>query len=142
LVPLLAVAVILGVSGIHGRRTHDPDRAMQALDVLAETEDARVAKAELDSFLQSGWVGWDVKTAVEIACGTIHARNIADPVLCVTRSRNIVFGHLLREQVAYRNYTLLAWSALAPALAFCVLGALLLARSRARPRPPAPDRVA
>ena len=45
LVPLLAVAVVLGVSGVHGRRTHDPERAARAVEILAPTDDPAVGQA-------------------------------------------------------------------------------------------------
>jgi hypothetical protein len=130
-VPLLAVAVILSVSGIHGRRTHDPVRATNARDILAPTQDVRVAQSELDAFFETGWVGWDVKTQVEIACGTTRAREIANPLLCLERSRSIVFNHQCNEERHYRTYTWLAWSSIVPALAVVLLGGLqLTARSR------------
>ena len=53
LVPLVAVTVVLGVSGVHGRRTHDPERAAHAIEILAPTEDPIVAKSELDTFFES-----------------------------------------------------------------------------------------
>ena len=130
LVPLVAVTIVLGVSGIHGRHTHDPARAERALDLLLLTQDERVAKAELDAFFETGFVGWDVKTAVEIECGTTRARAVAEPVLCVTKSRTIVFNHLCNEQQTYRTYTMLAWSALAPGLLVIMLGVLQLAAAR------------
>ena len=63
LVPLLAVAVVLGVSGVHGRRTHDPERAARAVEILAPTDDPSVAKSELDTFFETGWVGWELDTS-------------------------------------------------------------------------------
>ena len=135
LVPLLAVAVALGATGIHGRRTHDPDRAARAVEILAETEDAAVARTELESFFESGWVGWDVKTAVEFACSTVEGRKIREPLLCLARARYITHVHLSREQDVYRRYGWLAWAAVVPLLLVALLGASVLAelaRSRRR----------
>jgi hypothetical protein len=138
LVPLLAVAVALGATGIHGRRTHDPSRAARAVEILAPTDDPGVARAELETFFETGWVGWDVKTAVEIACGTIRGRNIADPVGCVAIVRTIAYDHECREQRAYRTYTWLAWAALVPLLVAVGVAASVLARAAAaRRKPPA-----
>ena len=134
IVPLVAVTVILFVSGVHGRHTHDPDRAAHALDILAPTDDPRVAGAELDAFFQTGWVGWDVKTAVEISCGTVQGRNIADPVRCVALARSIAYDHECREQSAYRTYTWLAWAAVVPLLLAVLLGASVLAGIARRKR--------
>ena len=137
LVPLVAVAVTLGVSGLHGRRTHDPERAVQALELLVPTDDPLVAKAELDTFFESGWVGWDVKTAVEILCGTVGGRVVSDPVLCLAKSRALVTMHEAHERRTFRTYTWLAWSALAPSLVVVVLGALAVARRRRPSEEPA-----
>ena len=139
MVPVLAVAVVLSVSGVHGRRTHDPERAARALEILTPTDDTRVAIAELDAFFQTGWVGWDVKTQVEIACGTTRPHHMTDPVRCVQRSHGIVFEHLCSEQTTFRNYTILAWSALVPGLVAVVLGAALLAGRARRKVRPAPE---
>ena len=139
LVPLLAVAVALGATGIHGRRTHDPARAARAVEILALTEEAAAARIELETFFETGWVGWDVKTAVEFACGTVRGKNIQDPVQCLARARSITYDHECREQGAYRNYTLLAWAALVPLLLAVVFGASIVARAAAaRRKPPAP----
>jgi hypothetical protein len=127
LVPLLAVAVALGATGIHGRRTHDPERAARAVEILADTGDVEVAREELESFFQSGWVGWDVKTAVEFACATVEGHKIREPLLCLARARYITHAHLSREQEVYRRYGWLAWAAVAPLLIAGVLGASLLA---------------
>jgi hypothetical protein len=127
LVPLLAVAVALGATGIHGRRTHDPERAARAVEILVETTDAGVARSELESFFESGWVGWDVKTAVEFACSTVEGRKIREPLLCLARARYITQAHLTREQDVHRRYGWLAWAAVLPTLVACVLGASLLA---------------
>lgn len=133
-VPLLAVAVALGATGIHGRRTHDPERAARAVEILAETEDVAVARAELESFFESGWVGWDVKTVVEFACSTVEGRTIRDPLLCLARARYITHGHLVREQDVYRRYGWLAWAAVVPLLLGGVLGASVLAELARRRR--------
>lgn len=127
LVPLLAVAVALGATGIHGRRTHDPERAARAIEILAETQDVAVARSELETFFASGWVGWDVKTAVEFACSTVEGRKIPNPLLCLARARYITHGHLAREQDVYRRYGWLAWAAVVPLLLAGVLGASVLA---------------
>lgn len=128
--PLVAVAVILSVTGIHGRRTHDPQRAANALDILAPTENVRVAQSELDAFFETGWVGWDVKTHVELACGSTRAREIADPVLCLSRARGIVYEHQCTDQRHYRTYTWLAWCSLVPGLAAVLVGGMQLANRR------------
>jgi hypothetical protein len=136
LVPLLAVAVALGATGIHGRRTHDPARAARAVEILAAADDEATARVELETFFETGWVGWDVKTAVEFACGTIRGKNIQDPVECLARARSIAYGHECREQGAYRNYTWLAWTAVVPLLlaiviaGFVVAGAVAARRKR------------
>jgi hypothetical protein len=132
LVPLLAVTIILGVSGVHGRNTHDPDRAKHALDILALTSDPLIAKDELHTFFETGWVNWDVKTAVEIACGTARGWNVADPVGCVGRAHGIVLVHEMNEERTYRTYTWLARSAVAPALVVIFLAGMQLAPSRRR----------
>jgi len=134
LVPLLAVAVALGATGIHGRRTHDPARAAKAVEILAATEDEPAARIELETFFETGWVGWDVKTAVEFACGTIRGKNIQDPVACVARARSITYDHECREQGVYRTYTWLAWAALVPLLAAVVVGAFVVAGAAAARR--------
>ena len=134
LVPLVAVAVALGATGIHGRRTHDPERAAQAVEILAPTDDVGVARTELEAFFESGWVDWSVKTAVEITCATVRGRNIKDPLGCVTLARTITFQHECRERDVYRTYTWLAWAALAPLLVAAVLGASLLAELARRKR--------
>ena len=135
-VPLLAVAVALGATGIHGQRTHDPERAARAVAILAETEDPTIARAELESFFESGWVGWDVKTAVEFACATVRGRNIRDPLLCLSRARWITYSHQYREQDVHRRYGWLAWAAVAPFAVVVALGLATLAevlrRKRAR----------
>ena len=130
LVPLVAVAVVLGVSGIHGRRTHDPERALQALEILAPTQDPVVAKSELDSFFESGWVSWEVKTAVETLCGTVRGIIVSDPVSCLSKSRSIVTAHESRERRTHQTYTWLAWSAVVPALLAVILGFLQIAARR------------
>lgn len=139
LVPLLAVAVALGATGIHGRRTHDPERAAKAVEILAATEDEPTSRIELETFFETGWVGWDVKTAVEFACGTVRGKNIQDPVECLTRARSIAYDHLCREQGVYRTYTMLAWSAVVPLLAAAIVAGLVVAGAAAsrRKRPPA-----
>ena len=134
LVPLLAVAVALGATGIHGRRTHDPERAVRAVEILAETEDVTVARTELESFFASGWVGWDVKTAVEFACASVEGRKIRDPLLCLARARYITHAHLAREQDVYRRYGWLAWAAVVPLLLVALLGASVLAELARRKR--------
>jgi hypothetical protein len=134
LVPLLAVAVALGATGIHGRRTHDPERAARAIEILAETGDVAVARSELESFFESGWVGWDIKTAVEFACSTVEGQAIRDPLLCLARARYITHVHLSREQDVYRRYGWLAWAAVAPLLIAAVLGASVLAELARRRR--------
>lgn len=134
LVPLLAVAVALGATGIHGRRTHDPSRAAEAVRILAPTQDPDVARAELEPFFETGWVGWDVKTAVEISCGSPAGRNVVDPVRCVTLARYIAYDHQCREQSAYRTYTWLAWAAVVPLLLALVVGASVLAGIARRKR--------
>lgn len=134
LVPMIAVAIALGATGIHGRRTHDPERAARALELLAPTTDPALATAEIGAFFESGWVGWDVKTAVEITCGTIRGRHLGDPVGCLALSRSIVLEHECDERNVHRTYTRLAWSALAPALGAAVLGALQLVRVTRRKR--------
>lgn len=139
LVPLLAVAVALGATGIHGRHTHDPARAARAVEILALTEDEPAARVELETFFETGWVGWDVKTAVEFACGTVRGKNIGDPVRCVAAARSIVYTHECREQGAYRTYTWLAWAALVPLLAAVVIAAAVVTGAAAarRKRPAA-----
>jgi len=139
LVPLVAVTVALGVAGIHGRRTHEPFRAARALETLQPTTSTRIAVAELDAFFEGGWVGWDVKTAAEIACGGVEARHVSDPLLCLARARAIVVAHERRERETYRNYTVVAWSALVPGLALLVVTVLLVldASRRKRERPAA-----
>ncbi len=134
LVPLLAVAVALGATGIHGRRTHDPSRAAEAVEILALTQDPALARAELEPFFETGWVGWDVKTAVEISCGTVAGRNIADPVRCLALARSIAYDHECREQRVYRTYTWLAWAAVVPLLVAVVLAAALLVDAARRER--------
>jgi hypothetical protein len=135
LVPLLAVAVALGATGIHGRRTHEPERAVRAGELLAPTEDEMVARTELESFFESGLVGWDVKTGVEITCGTIRGRNVPDPLRCVAQARSLVYGHECRERDAFRTYTWLGWASLVPLLVALGVATSLLAemmRSRRR----------
>ena len=127
LVPLLAVAVALGATGIHGRRTHDPTHAARAVEILAPTVDPAVARVELETFFETGWVGWDVKTAVEFACGTVRGHNVADPVGCVLAARAIVYTHECQDQDAYRRYTWLAWSAMVPFAAALVIAAFVVA---------------
>lgn len=134
LVPLLAVAIALGATGIHGRRTHEPERAARALAILAPTGDPRLAESEIVTFFESGWVGWDVKTAVEITCGTVRAHYLSDPVRCLVGARAIVFEHECREQRAFQSYTRLAWSALVPALLAVVLGVMQVAAVTRRKR--------
>jgi hypothetical protein len=126
-VPLLAVAVALGATGVHGRRTHDPERAVRAGELLAATDDEGVARAELEAFFESGWVGWDVKTGVEIACATVNGRNIKEPLECLSRARAITYGHECRERDVYRHYGWLAWAALVPLLGAALLGVSALA---------------
>jgi hypothetical protein len=135
IVPLAAVAVVLAASGIHGRRTHDPERAARALELLAPTDNARVAKAELAAFFETGWVGWDVKTDIELRCGNDRARSVPDPPACLTVARDIVLEHEQHERAKFRTYTFLAWSSLAPGLAALVLGLMQIARRRARKEP-------
>ena len=89
---------------------------------------------ELETFFETGWVGWDVKTAVEFACGTIRGKNIQDPVACVARARSITYDHECREQGVYRTYTWLAWAALVPLLAAVVVGAFVVAGAAAARR--------
>jgi hypothetical protein len=79
-------------------------------------------------------VGWDVKTDVELECGGDRARNVADPARCLSRARDIVQNHELRERVTFRSYTFIAWSALVPGLTALVLGLLLLSGTTARKR--------
>jgi hypothetical protein len=138
LVPLLAVGVALGATGIHGRRTHDPTHAARAVEILAPTDDPAVARVELETFFETGWVGWDVKTAVEFACGTVRGRNIADPVSCVAAARSIAYTHECQDQNAYRTYTWLAWAALVPfafaaVIASFVIAGVVAARRKRRP---------
>lgn len=134
IVPLLAVAVALGATGIHGRRTHDPERAARAVAILAPTGDVAVARTELETFFESGWVGWDVKTGVEITCGTIRGKNVADPVRCVQAARTLTYEHECNERDVYRTYTWLAWAALVPLFAAAALGASALAELARRKR--------
>ncbi len=134
LVPLLAVAAALGATGIHGRRTHDPARAQRAMEILAPTDDVNVARAELESFFETGWVGWDVKTAVEISCGSHRARTIGDPVGCAAYARIITYDHQSRERGIYRTYTWLAWASLVPLLLAVALAASTLAGAARRRR--------
>lgn len=134
LVPLLAVAVALGATGIHGQRTHDPARAAKAVEILADAEDERTSRVELETFFETGWVGWDVKTAVEFACGTVRGKNIQDPVECLARARSIAYDHECREQGVYRTYTWLAWAALVPLLAAGIVAAFLVAGAAAARR--------
>lgn len=134
LVPLLAIAVALGATGIHGRRTHDPERAVKALASLPPTEDPVSAQAELAQFFDEGWVGWDVKTTVEIVCGTIRGRNVPNPVWCLPRARMIVSDHEERERRVHRTYTSLAWIALLPGLIASVLLAMQMAEMLAARR--------
>jgi hypothetical protein len=134
LVPLLAVAVALGATGIHGRRTHDPERAVKAVEILAPTDDVGVARTELEAFFETGWVDWGVKTAVEIACGTVRGRNVSDPVRCVQLARSITYSHECRERDVYRRYTWLAWAALVPFFAAVALGASVVAELARRKR--------
>lgn len=139
LVPLLAVAVALGATGIHGRRTHDPARAARAVDILAASDDPQTARVELETFFETGWVGWDVKTAVEFACGTVRGRNIADPVACLAAAHSITVSHECHEQDVYRTYTWLAWAALVPLLAAVAVAASVIAAvAAARRKRPAP----
>ncbi len=134
LVPLVAVAVALGATGVHGQRTHDPERAARAVEILAETNDPIVARTELESFFASGWVGWDVKTAVEFACSTVEGRTIRDPLGCLPRAQWITRTHLAREQDVHRRYGWLAWAAVAPLLLAALLGASVLAEVARRKR--------
>lgn len=127
LIPLAAVAISFGVAGVHGRRTHDPTRAALALETLKPTTNERVARAELTSFFESGWVGWDVKTDAEIACGVDRE---ARPTACVDRIAALVTAHEARERRAFARYTVLAWLSLVPALAIVAV-ALSLRRRRA-----------
>lgn len=135
--PLLAVAVALGATGIHGQRTHDPERAARAVELLAPSENERIARAELEAFFETGWVGWDVKTAVEFSCHTVRGKNIEDPVDCLARARIITYAHECRERDVYRRYGWLAWAAVVPLLAAAVLGASVLAALARRKRPAA-----
>jgi len=129
--------VALGATGIHGRRTHDPERAVRALASLPETDDPTTAQMELATFFDEGWVGWDVKTTVEIVCGTIRGRNVPNPVWCLPRARTIVYDHECRERSVYQTYTSLAWISLVPALLASALIAIqvaaMLAARRKRP---------
>jgi hypothetical protein len=134
LVPLLAVALAFGVNGVHGRRTHDPARAAQAVEMLAPTEDEAVARKELERFFESGWVGWDVKTGVEIACGATRGRDIKDPLECLERARMITYDHQCREQDVYRRYGWLTWAAALPLLVAALLGASAVAELARRKR--------
>jgi hypothetical protein len=134
IVPLLAVAVALGATGIHGQRTHDPERAAKAVEILAPSHDEMVARTELESFFESGWVGWDVKTAVELSCSTVRGKNIADPLDCLVRARTITYSHECRERDVYRRYGWLAWASLVPLLVAALLGASLLAELARRKR--------
>lgn len=127
LVPLLAVAVALGATGVHGQRTHDPARAAKAVEILAPTDDERVARAELESFFETGWVGWDVKTAVELSCAAVRGRNIRAPLDCLMRARSITYAHQWREEDVYRGYRWLAWAAVVPLLLAALFGASTLA---------------
>jgi hypothetical protein len=134
LVPLLAVAMVFGVTGVHGQRTHDPARAARAVELLAPTEDERVAREELEKFFEGGWVGWEVKTGVEIACAAVQGRNIRDPLDCLARARAITYDHACREQDVHRRYGWLAWAATLPLLLAAVLGASALAELARRKR--------
>jgi len=133
-VPLLAVAVALGATGVHGRRTHDPERAAKAVEMLAATQDERVARTELQDFFESGWVGWDVKTAVEFSCSTVRGRNIPDPLDCLVRARTITYQHECRERDVYRRYGWLAWAAVVPLFIALLIGASAVAELARRKR--------
>lgn len=122
------------MSGIHGRHTHDPDRARRALEILAPTKDQDLAAKEINDFFESGWVDWDVKTAVEVTCGTIRGRLVTQPVMCLHVTREIILEHERNEQAAYRRYTLLATSALVPAALAAALGAISLLGGKRRKR--------
>jgi hypothetical protein len=119
------VAVTFGIAGVHGRRTHDLARVASAVATLRPTTDERVARAEIASFFESGWVGWDVKTEAESACG---ADREARPTLCVERLARLVAAHEERERRAFARYTVLAWCSLVPGLALVLLGVLSLRR--------------
>jgi len=134
LVPLLAVAVALGATGIHGQRTHDPERAARAVEILAETGDEGVARTEIESFFESGWVGWDVKTAVEFSCSTVRGRNLRDPLGCLARARSITYEHECLERDVHRRYGWLAWAAALPLFLAAVLGFSVLAELARRKR--------
>jgi hypothetical protein len=134
LVPLLAVAVALGATGVHGQRTHDPARAAKAVELLAPTENERVARAELESFFETGWVDWDVKTAVEFSCSTVRGRNIKDPLDCLTRARSITYTHQWREEDVYRRYRWLAWAAVVPLFLAALLAVSAVAEHTRRKR--------
>ncbi len=122
------MAITFGVAGVHGRRTHDPSRAALAVETLKPTTNERVARAELTSFFESGWVGWDVKTDAEVACGPDRE---ARPTVCVDRVAALVARHQARERRAFARYTVLAWFALVPLLAIVVLAFSSLRRRRA-----------
>jgi hypothetical protein len=134
LVPLLAVAIAFGVTGVHGQRTHDPARAARAVEILAATEDESVAREELERFFESGWVGWEVKTAIEIACATVKGHDIRDPLECLARARAITFDHECRERDVHRHYGWLAWAATVPLALAVVLGVSALAELARRNR--------
>lgn len=134
LVPLLAVAVALGATGVHGRRTHDPERAVRALASLLPTDDPLVARAELATFFSEGWVGWDIKTTIEIVCGTVGGRSVPNPLWCLPRAREIVFNHERREREVFGTYTSLAWGALVPGLLALAIAASELTEMARRKR--------
>lgn len=124
----------LAASGIHGRHTHDPVRTRNALEILVPTQDPDKAAEEINAFFESGWVGWDVKTAIEVTCGTIRGRLVTRPVPCLHVTREILLEHERNEERTYRRYTIMSFAALAPAALAGLLGAMSVMGARRRKR--------
>ncbi|MBS2020515.1 MAG: hypothetical protein JST00_47100 [Deltaproteobacteria bacterium] len=126
---------------MHGRHTHDPARTRNALAILTPTTDEGRAADQINEFFESGWVGWDVKTAVELTCGTVRGRLVARPLACLHVTRQILLEHELSEEKAYRRYTIMTYAAILPGglAAVMVVHLVLAARRRAREREPKRD---
>ena len=109
-------------------------RTRNALEILVPTQDPDKDAEEINAFFESGWVGWEVKTAIELTCGTIRGRLVTHPVPCLHVTREILLEHERSEERAFRRYTVMSFAALVPAALAGVLGAMSVMGARRRKR--------